>query len=180
MDSDIEKLLSKYWEAESSPAEEARLKALLKQEKASYEMEAIKALFEHFEAEKCREPDDAFEAGLLARLQAKPEAKVVSFNAFFRRYGGMAAALLLLFTAGFLFIQNQRNHQTEDTFDDPKMALEEVKKQLLMVSNYMNKGNEQINKIGGLSKADTGMHEFSRINRAAQSMRTLSKMNITK
>lgn len=180
MDSNIEKLLCKYWDAESSPAEEARLKALLKQEKASYEMEAIKALFEHFEAEKCLAPDDAFEAELLTRLQAKPEAKVVSFNAFFRQYAGMAATLLLLFTVGFLFIQNQRSYQAEDTFDDPKMALEEVKKQLLMVSNYMNKGNEQINKIERLSKADTGMDEFSRINRADQSMRTLSKMNITK
>lgn len=180
MDFNIEKLLSKYWDAESSLAEEARLKALLKQEKASYEMEGIKALFKHFEAEKCRVPDDAFEAGLLARLPAEPRAKVLSFTAYFRRYAGMAAALLLLFTAGFLFIQNQRSYQVEDTFDDPKVALEEVKKQLLMVSNYMNKGNEQINKIQRLSKADTGMDEFSRINRAEQSMHTLSKMNITK
>lgn len=177
MDSKIEKLLCKYWDAESSLEEEARLKALLKQEKASYEMEGIKALFKHFEAEKCRESDDAFEAGLLARLQAEPRAKVpLSFTAYFRRYAGMA----VLFTAGFLFIQNQRSYQAEDTFDDPKVALEEVKKQLLMVSNYMNKGNEQINKIERLSKADTGIDEFSRINRAAQSMRTLSKMNITK
>lgn len=180
MDSNIEKLLNKYWDAESSLAEEAQLKALLEQEEASNEIEGIKALFEHFEAEKCREPDDAFEAELLTRLQAEPEAKVVSFNAFLRRYADMAAALLLLFTASFLFIQNQRSYQPEDTFDEPKMALEEVKKQLLMVSNYMNKGNEQINKIERLSKADTGMDEFSRINRADQSMRTLSKMNITK
>ena len=180
MDFNIEKLLTKYWDAESSPAEEAQLKALLKQEEASNEMGGIKALFEYFEAEKCREPDDAFEAELLALLQAEPRAKMVSFTTYFRRYTGMAATLLLLFTAGFLFIQNQSSYQPEDTFDDPKMALEEVKKQLLMVSNYMNKGNEQINKIERLSKADTGMDEFSRINRADQSMRTLSKMNITK
>ena len=180
MDSDIEKLLCKYWDAESSPGEEARLKALLKQEKSTNKIEGLKALFEYFEAEKCLQPDDAFEAELLARLKTEPQAKVVSFNAFFRRYADMAATLLLLFTAGFLFIQNQRSYQPEDTFDDPKMALEEVKKQLLMVSNYMNKGNEQINKIERLRKADTGMDEFSRINRADQSMRTLSKINITK
>ena len=171
MDSDIEKLLSKYRDAESSLAEEARLKTLLKQEEVSNGMEGIKALFEHFEAE------------LLTRLQAEPETKVVSFNAFFRRYVAMAATLLLLFTADFLFIQNQCSYQAEDTFDDPKMVPEEVKKQLLMVSNYMNKGNEQTNKIERLSKAGTGMNEFSRINQTDQSMRTmrtLSKMNITK
>ena len=176
MDSDIEKLLIKYWDAESNPEEEARLKALLKQEEASDETEEIKALFEHFEAEKCLEPNDAFETELLTQLEA--EAKVVSFNAYFRRYASMVAVILLLFTASFLLIQNQRSYQLEDTFDDPKMALEEVKKQLLMVSNYMNKGNEQINEIGRLGKANTGLGEFSSMNRAAQSIHPLSRMKM--
>lgn len=179
MDSNIEKLLDQYWDAESSPEEEARLKALLKQEETSAETEDIKALFDHFEAEKSLELDDAFDTALLAKLEAEPEAKVVSFNAYFRRYASMAAAVLVIFTASFLLIQNQNSYQTEDTFDSPEAALEEVKKQLLMVSNYMNKGNEQINEIGGLGKADTGLDEFSRMNQAAQSMRTLSRMNIT-
>ena len=179
MDSNIEKLLEKYWEADTSLEEEAQLKALLQETEDSEETEEVKAVFAHFEEEKGMELGDDFDTELLAMLEEKPAAKVVSFSTYFRRYASMAAAVLVIITSSYLFIKNENSYQQEDTFESPEAALEEVKKQLLMVSNYMNKGNNQINEIGSLGKADTGLDDFSRMNKAAQSMRTLGRMNIT-
>ena len=179
MDSNINKLLEKYWDAESNQEEEARLKSLLQSADQDEETEEVKALFEHFEMEKSVTLDDSFDKELLAMLEAEPGTKVVSFSAYFRRYASMAAAVLVLITSSYLFIQNQNSYQAEDTFETPEAALEEVKKQLLMVSNFMNKGNQQINEIGSLGKADTGLNDFSKMNQAAQSVRTLGRMNIT-
>lgn len=180
MDSNIEKLLEKYWDAESSQGEEARLKSLLNDSADTEETEEVKALFEHFEAEKSITLDDSFDDELLAMIEAEPETKVVNFSTYFRRYASMAAAVLVLITSSYLFIKNENSYQAEDTFETPEAALEEVKKQLLMVSNFMNKGNQQIKEIGSLGKADTGLNDFSKMNQADQSVRTLGRMNITR
>lgn len=178
MDSNIEKLLEKYWQAETNLEEEAQLKALLQQSEYSEETEEVQGLFAHFEGEKAIELDENFDNELLAMIDTEPETKVVSFSDYFRRYASIAAAVLVLITSSYLFIQNQNSYQQEDTFDTPEAALAEVKKQLLLVSNYMNKGNQQINEIGGLGKADAGLSDFSKMNQAAQGMRPLSRMNI--
>lgn len=178
MDSKIEKLSDKYWEAEASLEEEKELKSLLANGEHSEENEELAGLFGHFDAEKEVSLGADFDNELMAMIEAEPEVKVISFSEYFKRYASMAAAVLVLFVSSYVFIQNQNSYVQEDTFESPEAALQEIKKQLLTVSMYMNKGNAQIKELSNLGKADMGMEEFSQMNQAAVSLEALNRMNI--
>ena len=178
MDSKTEELLDKYWAAETSLDEEQELRALLEQQAGTEEDDELKGLFAHFSEQKEVELDASFDEEVLAMIEAEPETKVISMADYFRRYASIAAAVLVLITSSYLFIQNQNSYQADDTFDDPQLALEEVKKQLLTVSMYMNRGNEQIQEIANLGKADIGLQDMSQLNKASQSLEPLNRMSI--
>lgn len=178
MDSRIEQLLEKYWAAESSVFEEQELKALVAKADDSEEMKDVKAMFGHFEAEQELVLDHDFDEEVLSIIESTPETKVVSFSDYFRRYAGVAAAVLVLITSSYFFMQQQKAYEQEDTFESPELALEELKKQLLMVSNYMNSGTNGISELSNMSKMDVGMESFKQMGEAARGMRPISEMNI--
>ncbi len=177
MDSKIEKLLDKYWAAEASLEEEKELRSLLSANEAG-EYEELTGMFDHFDAEKEVSLGTDFDTELMTMIEAEPEVKVISFSEYFKRYASMAAAVLVLMVSSYVFIQNQDSYVQEDTFESPEAALQEIKKQLLTVSMYMNKGNQQINELSNLGKADMGMEDLSKINEAAISLEPLNRMNI--
>ncbi len=177
MDSKIEKLLDKYWAAEASLEEEKELRSLLGDNEAG-EYEELTGMFDHFDAEKEVSLGADFDTELMAMIESEPEVKVISFSEYFKRYASMAAAVLVLMVSSYVFIQNQDSYVQEDTFESPEAALQEIKKQLLTVSMYMNKGNQQINELSNLGKADMGMEDLSKINEAAISLEPLNRMNI--
>ncbi|MCE7990592.1 MAG: hypothetical protein HEP71_01375 [Roseivirga sp.] len=178
MDSNIEKLLDKYWAAEASLEEEKELRTLLTDTEAGEEQEELQGLFAHFDAEKEPSLGADFDDELMAMIETEPEVKVISFSDYFKRYASMAAAVLVLFISSYVFIINQNSYVQEDTFESPEAALQEIKKQLLTVSMYMNKGNNQISELSNLGKADMGMEDLSKINEAARSLEPLNRMNI--
>lgn len=178
MDSKIEKLLDKYWAAEASLEEEKELRALIADNQAGEEYEELTGMFDHFDAEKEISLGADFDTELMAMIEAEPEVKVISFSEYFKRYASMAAAVLVLMVSSYVFIRNQDSYVQEDTFESPEAALQEIKKQLLTVSLYMNKGNQQINELSNLGKADMGMEDLSKINEAAISLEPLNRMNI--
>lgn len=178
MDSKIEKLLDKYWAADASLEEEKELRDLLAGSENSEENEELSGLFNHFDTEKEVSLGADFDNELMAMIEAEPEVKVISFSEYFKRYASMAAAVLVLFVSSYVFIQNQNSYVEEDTFESPEAALQEIKKQLLTVSMYMNKGNSQINELSNLGKADMGMEDLLKINKASIGLEPLNRMNI--
>lgn len=180
MDSKIENLLDKYWAAETSLEEERELKALLKENDRQGDLEEIEGLFAHFEVEGEKELDASFDEELLGMIGEKSETKVISFSGYFRRYASVAAAAVILVISSVLFVKQQNSYQPEDTFDSPEAALAEIKRQLLTVSLYMNKGNQQIGELSNLSEADAGMHDLALMNQAGIGMQPLAKMNISR
>ena len=157
MDSRRAELLEKYWDAETSLEDEKQLKELIKAEQDSEELEEVKALFDHFESESEQELDESFDDSILQMITEEKETKVVSLQDYFKRYASIAAAVVLIFVSGYMVMEQQNQYTSEDTFDTPEEAYAELKKQLLMVSNYMNKGNETINELASLGKAGTGL-----------------------
>jgi len=178
MDSRIEQLLDKYWASESSIKEEQELKALVDKADDSEEIKEIKVMFCHFELEQELSLDDRFDQEILSMIEAQPETKVISLSGYFRRYAGVAAAVLVLILSSYFFMQQQKVYQQEDTFESPELALQELKKQLLMVSNYMNSGSNSLNELSNMGKMDVGMESFKLMGEAARGMRPISKMNI--
>ena len=177
MDSKLDKLLEKYWQAETDLAEEQELKKLLKTSKEpSFEKEA--ALMDYFDEQAGVSLDDQFDAEVLAAIE-KPAAKVVSFKTYFNKYVGIAAAVLVMAISSVMFIQNQQAYQSEDTFESPEEAYAELKKQLLMVSNYMNKGNNTVNELSTLGTATDELSAIGKMSSVDSSLEMLEEMNIS-
>lgn len=178
MDSKTAELLEKYWATETSLEEEKALRDLLKESPENEELEEVKALFDHFDVESERELDASFDESILVMIEEEQEVKVVSFTDYFKRYASIAAAVIVMLVSGYLFTQQQAQYTSEDTFDTPEEAYAELKKQLLMVSNYMNKGNSAINELSNLSKVETELQDFAKIGNASEGLELLSEMNV--
>ncbi|MGW8122096.1 hypothetical protein ACV07N_05500 [Roseivirga echinicomitans] len=178
MDSRIEQLLEKYWAAETSIQEEKELKELVAKADNSEEMDELKALFGHFQSEQAISLGDDFDQEILSMIEAKPETKVISMAMYFKQYASIAAAVLVLVTSSYFFMQQQKEYEQVDTFDSPELALQELKKQLLMVSNYMNIGSSSLDALGSMSKMDEGMKGLRYMGDAARGMEPIGKMNI--
>lgn len=176
MDSKLDKLLEKYWNAETDLQEEQELKALLKESKDP-SLDNEKDLMAYFEQESTQGLDNAFDAQILAAIE-KPEAKVVSFKTYLNRYASIAAAVLVMAISSVMFIQNQETYSSEDTFESPEEAYAELKKRLLMVSNYMNKGNRTVNELSALGSATDELSAIGKLSSAETSLELLEEMNV--
>ena len=178
MESKTEKLLHKYWETTSSLEEEKELKLLLKQEESA-EYDEVKELFGHFDTERSHELDESFDLELLAAIEAKEDVKVLNFSDYVKRYSSIAAAILVLFVSSYVFIQQQPSG-IDDTFETPEAAYAELKRQLLMVSMYMNKGSETVNQLSNLGKFEEVVNDLGTMERASGlAMNPLKELNIT-
>lgn len=178
MDSKTAELLEKYWETETSLEEERALKAQIASAPKSEELEEVKALFDHFESEKKLELDESFDETILGIISEEKETKVISLSDYFKRYASVAAAVIVMFVSGYLFVQEQNQYTSEDTFDTPEEAYAELKRQLLVVSNYMNKGNETMNELANLGKVGTELQDFAKMSNASEGLELLSEMNL--
>ena len=179
MDSRLNGLMDKYWNAETSIEEEKELKELVMASNAE-EHEELKALFGHFEAKAEAKLDDAFDQEILTMIEAEPKTPVISFNTYFKRYASIAAAVLVMAISSVMFFQNQEQYTSEDTFETPEEAYAELKKQLLMVSNLMNKGNSTVNELSTLGSATDELSAIGKMSTADSSLEMLEEMNRTK
>jgi hypothetical protein len=176
MDSRVEELLEKYWAAESSVAEEQELRKLVNTEEGV--PEELKGLFDHFEVEQSAALGEDFDQMILSMIETEKETKVISLNGYFKQYASIAAAVLVLCVSSYFFIQQQKSYEQIDTFDSPELALKEFKKQMLMVSNYMNTGSSSLNELSNMSKANTAIEDISMMGEAARGMSTIKEMSI--
>ncbi|MBO3700510.1 hypothetical protein [Roseivirga sp. E12] len=178
MDSRRAELLEKYWEAETSQEDERELRSLIKEAQETDETEEVKALFDHFESEAKIELDESFDDAILELISEEEETKVISISGYFKQYASIAAAVIVMAVSGYMFVQNQNQYTSEDTFETPEEAYAELKRQLLVVSNYMNKGNNTMNELASLGKAGAEIQDLTRISQASEGLELLSEMNV--
>lgn len=178
MDSRRAELLEKYWEAETSLEDERELRSLIKEAQETEETEEVKALFDHFESESEIELDDSFDDAILEVITEEKETKVISISGYFKQYASIAAAVIVMAVSGYLFVQNQNQYSSEDTFETPEEAYAELKRQLLVVSNYMNKGNNTMNELANLGKVGTEIQDLTRMSQASEGLELLGEMNV--
>ena len=143
---DMDELKRKYWNGISDLDEEQALKRRF----SADNQEQIENEFFNYLAFKKEEKltDRDFDSELISRIKNIQEAKRSLFHKINWR---IAAAVLVLFTAGILFMKRQMDSKgiitssdpvvTEDTFEDPLLAYEETKKALLIISSKLNKSN---------------------------------------
>ena len=154
MDSNhIEDLLQKYWNAETSLEEEQELRIFFANESVPENLKEPADLFRYFELQKNMGlNDDAFDKKLKHKI--KPQGKVMSMPMV--QLTRIAAGLFVVVAATFFIRQEVRKaypDEPEDTYSDPKVAFEETKKALMMISKSFNKAQKEASKINVFNEA---------------------------
>ncbi|WP_445454271.1 hypothetical protein [Flavobacterium sp. 25HG05S-40] len=124
----IEKLLEKYFEAETSIAEEKELKDYFASSDVAQHLEQYKPLFGY-------------------ALQAKQEQFTATIPLTTKKRKGIvwlsvAASVAVLFGVGLLTYDSMSTPESQNlgTIDDPEVAFKETQKALAMISESVNKG----------------------------------------
>jgi hypothetical protein len=159
MDSNkIEALLNKYWNCDTSLEEEQQLRDYFKQGNIPEQLKEAASLFRYFELQKKKSLNDvSFDSQILSKT--RPAGKGIMMKVVYNSMR-IAAGLLVVVMAVWFIRERVRSTGTDtattevvDTFDDPKIALEETKKALLMISKSFGRAKEETKKINILNDA---------------------------
>ncbi len=140
----IRELLDRYFEAETSPAEEQELRALFRTPPEDPELVAYAPLFADWrESERSVGAAPDLEARILASLREESPVRRLTPRGWMAR----AAAIALLLAGGWWGLTEYRDRQaslalTRDTYEDPEEALRQVEAALAMVSGAMQHGED--------------------------------------
>lgn len=129
----IEKILEKYFEGETSSAEEKELKDYFSSSDVAQHLEQYQPLFGYFSQAKQEE----FTATI--PLQSKKQTKVVWLS--------VAASLVVMLAVGVFAYQStsEPKHQDLGVIEDPEIAFRETQKALALISKHVNTGIESVN-----------------------------------
>lgn len=135
----IEQLLEKYDKGETTLQEERQLKSYFSQETVPPHLEGYKAMFTYFlVSEKEQFTKD---------VPLTPKRKV----SFYTKWISVAAVTVLLI--GFYFKSNVFQQQEDlGTYNDPKVAYNQLVQSLELISNNFNKGTEKLNYLNTFNK----------------------------
>ena len=136
--SHIEALLERYYDAQTSEAEEQRLKDFFLHEEVPVHLQAEKEMFLQLQATDVPE-------GLEERLSQSIDRWDKKHRTLRLQWiGSIAASLLLLFGAGWYL---QDITPRKDTCATPEEAYAEAQKALVMFSTALNKGMKQMDAL---------------------------------
>ena len=157
MDSkNLEQLLEKYWTCETTLEEEQQLRTFFQDGTIPETMRDTATLFRFFEAEKNKTLQENFEKTVTKELRQRQGGKIISMVSF-ANIARIAAGVLVVVVATYFIRQEVRKsypQELQDTYSDPKMALEETKKALMMISNSFNKAQRDAGKIKAFNEAE--------------------------
>lgn len=139
----IEKLLEKYENGETTLKEEQQLKNYFSQETVAPHLEMYKPMFDYFSINQ--------------QEQFTKDVPLKTRRIFSYQWISVAAVVVLMI--GFYFKTSSKNDL--GTYQDPQMAYNEVVKSLAMISNQFNKG---VSTVGYLDEMNKGTATIGYLN----------------
>jgi hypothetical protein len=154
MDSEqIQALLEKYWNCETSLDEEKILRNYFNQAQVPSELKDAAALFQYFGEQRKTSPYDTnFDTQIKNTLQPK-QGKVRSLISNSLK---IAAGISVVVASVWLVrteLQKSETNEITDTYDDPKQAFEETKKALQMISKNFGRAQKATANINLINDA---------------------------
>lgn len=144
----IQSLLEKYWEGETSLSEESQLFDYFNGGQVAETLKVYQPMFQYFKAEKsARIESEDFESRLLAELEASTVVPMRNRRrGIIRTLGRVAAVALLVLTAyiGYQQFSSTSSSVSEEyvATAEERRAYETTKLALLYVSAKLNKGTK--------------------------------------
>ncbi len=123
----IESLLEKYFDGETSIAQEKQLTNYFSSDNVAQHLQQYKPMFKYFNEEK--------QITFKQEIVLKSNKKIVWFS--------MAASVILLAGIGTFYIMNNKQANPEEglgTYESPEIAFAETQKALQMLSSNVNVG----------------------------------------
>lgn len=176
---EIEKLLERYFEGQTTLEEERALKAFFSSGDVPAKLRKYQAHFKFlvYEAQQDLE-DPGFDARINERIEDKKIIKLLpqSKKSLLFWISGIAAGVALLVT---VFLKSDPYvKQIESTYTDPELAYNEAKKVLLFVSSKFNNGTKELEKLGKMEQATAPLGNISKFDQGIETASsTISKYN---
>ena len=140
----IDSLLEKYWQGETSLDDERDLRNFFQQEQVSEQYEALRPLFVGIPEAATAQPSSEAEAKWLKTLggleaPAEGGAKVIGMSPPRRNWWRIAAVALILIGVGSVWTNTIREQQRQEAM----VAYNETKKALAMVGIHFENGKDR-------------------------------------
>jgi hypothetical protein len=149
----LEHLLEKYWNCETSLEEEKALRNYFNQPNVPDRFKESASLFQYFEHQRQQSiSDGSFDASVKQKLQpAQGKMRSLVVNSL------RIAAGISVVVASVWFVRTEIRDSSPqelvDTYDDPKQAFEETKKALQMISKNFGKAGKATSNINLINEA---------------------------
>ena len=155
----IKSLLDKYWKCETSLEEEAELRTFFDKGDIPEDLQPYTSLFRYFGNIAEITPEAEFRVPEFSEREVK-EKLTEGKQRILRQWLYRAAAAVILIVSVFI-IHQQMNplrkkavELTRDTYSNPKQALQETRKMLMLISVKLNKGEAQAAKLYEFHEAE--------------------------
>lgn len=149
----VEQLLERYWQCETSLEEESELRSFFSSEEVPAHLLRYKDLFVYQQVQQEMGLGEDFDARMLAQVEvpvvkARRLTLVGRFVPLFKAAAMIAVMLSLGNVAQHTFFADEAldyNYDAyTDTYDDPEVAYKQVSSALMMLSDGINKSQDQL------------------------------------
>jgi hypothetical protein len=171
---EIEKLLGKYFEGETSLSEETKLRDFFAAGNVPERWKGLEQYFSFMSREQDLELQDAsFDEKVMSAVKGNKLAPIIDLHRpWIYWIAGVAAGILILLAVFVKFDPFSR--RMEDTYKDPQLAYTEARKILLFVSAKFNKGTSSLKPVTTL---ETGLNELKPVAAYSKGMDEVKRLD---
>ncbi len=149
---EIKQLLQRYFDGESTDADEKKLEAYFAGDEVADELKEYAEFFGGISELAQAEDNSALEEDIMDYILENEHRDKIKFRRMWQTVTGVAATIIIVL-GGFLFYQ-QRQQPFQDTFKDPDKAYVVAEQTLEFVSEKYNKGLSALANFDKLTKAE--------------------------
>jgi hypothetical protein len=171
---EIEKLLEKYFEGETSLPEERQLRDFFASGKVPERWKNLEGYFSFVIQEQDQQIRNAdFDDRVMSAVKGNKLAAIIDLRRpWIYWIAGVAAGLLILVAVFVKF--DPFSKRLEDTYKDPQTAYLEARKILLYVSTKFNKGTSSLEPVTAL---ETGLNELKPVAAYSKGLNEVTRLD---
>jgi hypothetical protein len=175
--SKIRELLEKYYDGETSQNEETQLIEFFRDHTVPDDLKTDQELFLYASHERVAVPvSNNLEDKLVTLIDneaAKENKRAKTFLLY--RISSIAAGIAIIVVTWLAVFNKSTEPKSVDTFNDPRLAYEQVKQTLLYISQNLNRGTEKLSHVSKINQGFNGLSAFSSFNSGMKDLELVSK-----